>query len=380
MGTCPSMKKDQTDIDPRFMRLALQEARKGSGRTSPNPAVGAVIVRNGKVAARGYHRRAGLPHAEIEALSRLGNRCPGGTLYVTLEPCNHTGRTPPCTQAIIDSGIRRVIVGMKDPNPRVTGGGCDFLKAHGIDVTVGLLEPECRHLNEDFLKFITDKRPFVIAKSAMTLDGWTATSTGHSKWVTNEKSRAFVHRLRNRVDAVMVGIGTVLADDPSLTTRLTKGRGKDPLRIIVDTHLRTPRNAKVVVQDSSANTLIVIGEGEEVDPRPFQTNRVSTLACPVKSGRIDLKALISRLGEMSVMSLLVEGGSAITGALLRERLIDKFYLFKAARLLGGDDGIPMAAGPGPRKMNDSIALKDIRVRRFGDDILIRGYPDHGDLL
>jgi len=375
MGTAPFMRKEQDEIDRGFMKLALQEARKGSGRTSPNPAVGAVIVRNGRVAARGYHRRAGLPHAEIEALSRLGNRCSGATLYVTLEPCNHVGRTPPCTQAILNGGIQRVVVGMKDPNPGVTGGGCAFLEAHGIDVKVGVLEAECRRLNEDFLKFVLDERPFVIAKSAMTLDGWTATSTGHSKWITNEKSRAFVHRLRDRVDAVMVGIGTVLADDPSLTARLIRGGGKDPLRIVVDTHLRIPLNAKVVTQDSPAGTLIITGEDEEIlDRSPFQGSGVSTLACPVKAGKIDLKALMSLLGGMSVMSLLVEGGAAIIGSMLREKLIDKFYIFKAARLLGGDDGIPMAAGPGPETMNDALVLKEIKVRRFGDDTLIRGYP------
>jgi diaminohydroxyphosphoribosylaminopyrimidine deaminase/5-amino-6-(5-phosphoribosylamino)uracil reductase len=371
------MRKQLNDIDVRFMRLALREARKGLGRTSPNPAVGAVIVRNGEVAARGYHRRAGLPHAEVEALSRLGNRCPGDTLYVTLEPCNHVGKTPPCTRAILKSGIRRVVVGMKDPNPRVTGGGCAFLEAHGVDVTVGVLEAECRRLNEAFLKSVTSGQPFVIAKSAMTLDGWTATSTGHSKWITNEESRAFGHRLRDRVDAVMVGIGTVLADDPSLTTRLKKGKGRDPFRIIVDTHLRTPRNAKVVTQHSSARTLIVTGEGvAALDSQPFQGDGVFTLACPIREGKINLKALMTRLGEMSVMSVLVEGGAAIIGSLLREKLIDKFYIFKAPRILCGDDGYPMAAGPGPEKMDDSVVLKEIRVRRFGDDTLISGYPSY----
>ena len=364
-------------MDAEFMRLALREARKGSGRTSPNPAVGAVIVRNGTVAAKGYHRQAGLPHAEAEALNRLGNRSPGDTLYVTLEPCNHTGKTPPCTEAILKSGIRRVVVGMKDPNPQVTGGGCEFLEAHGIEVTVGVLAAECRRLNEDFLKFIADGQPFVIAKSAMTLDGWIATSTGHSKWITNEESRAFVHRLRDRVDAVMVGIGTILADDPSLTTRLKRGKGRDPLRIVVDTHCRIPRNAKVLRQHSSADTLIVTGEGAEAaDLRSFRETGVSTVTCPVREGKIDLEALMKQLGKMSVMSVLVEGGAALTGSMIRGRLIDKFYLFKAPRLLGGDDGIPMAVGPGPKKMEDSMVLKEIRVRRFGDDTLIRGYPSY----
>lgn len=369
------MGRELNNTDAGFMRLALREARKGLGRTSPNPSVGAVIVKDGKVAATGYHRSAGLPHAEVEALSQLGGRCPGATLYVTLEPCNHTGRTPPCTHAILNSGIQRVVVGMKDPNPGVAGGGCAFLERHGVEVTVGVLEGECRRLNEDFVRFVTSKRPFVIAKSAMTLDGWTATSTGHSKWITNEASRAFVHRLRDRVDAVLVGIGTVLADNPSLTARLKRGRGRDPLRIIVDTHLRTPRNARVVTQDSSARTLIVTGKDPSpVDCRGFPEDRVSIMTCPLRNGKIDLTALAARLGEMSVMSLLVEGGAGIIGSLLRDRLIDKCYLFKAPKLLCGGDGIPMAAGPGPREMSDALVLKEIRVRRFKDDILIRGYP------
>jgi len=348
------------------------------GRTSPNPAVGAVIVRDGQVVARGYHRRAGLPHAEIEALSRLDNRREGDTLYVTLEPCNHIGKTPPCTQAILKSGIRRVVVGMKDPNPQVIGGGCDFLKSRGVDVTTGIMEADCRRLNEDFLKLATAGRPFVIGKSAMTLDGWTATSTGHSKWVTNKTSRAFVHSLRDRVDAVMVGVGTLLADDPSLTTRLKRRKGRDPLRIIVDTHLRTPAKAKVVSQDSSAGTLIVTGEGAETgDYHAFkQGRRISFLSCPTANGRVDLKVLMQLLGDMSVMSVLVEGGATIFGSLLREKLVDKFYLFKAPKLLGGNDGIPMSAGKGPERMDHAVTLKEIRLRRFENDILIRGYPDY----
>ena len=363
------------DIDAKFMRQALREARKGLGRTSPNPAVGAVIVRRGEIAARGYHRRAGLPHAEVEALNRLGKTSSEDCLYVTLEPCNHLGRTPPCTHAILKSGIKRVVIGMKDPNPMVAGGGCEFLKEHGIEVVANVLEIECRRLNEDFLKFVASGRPFVIAKSALTMDGWIAASSGHSQWITNDKSRQFVHRLRDRVDAVMVGIGTVLADDPSLTARLTRGKGRDPLRIIIDTHLRTPANSKVINHDSPSDTLIITGEDAGLgDQKRFRAKGVSTLVCPTKAGKIDLAALMSKLGEMSITSLLVEGGASITGSMLRERLIDKFYIFKAPKLLGGDDGIPMATGPGAKEMDECMILKNIKVRRFGDDILIRGYP------
>ena len=362
-------------MDAEFMRLALREARKGLGRTSPNPAVGAVIVRDGRVVAAGYHRRAGLPHAEVEALHRLDNRAPGDTLYVTFEPCNHSGKTPPCTNAILKAGIKRVVIGSKDPNPHVKGGGCEFLKENGVEVATGVLEAECSRINEAFSKFATSGRPFVIAKSAQTMDGWTATSTGHSKWITNARSRQFVHRLRDRVDAVMVGVGTVLADDPSLTTRLTRGRGRDPLRVIVDPYLKTPPNAKVLNHDSPADTLMVISEDAmPEDQKMLQARGVSMLACPVKSGRINLDILMAKLGDMSITSLLVEGGASIMGSMLREGLVDKFFIFKAPRLLAGDDGIPMATGAGPKGMDGCLTLKEIRLRRFGDDILIRGYP------
>jgi len=366
-----------TEIDTKFMKEALRQARKGIGRTSPNPAVGAVIVRNGQVAATGYHRRAGLPHAEVEALKKLEGKTKGDTLYVTLEPCNHHGKTPPCTEAILKSGISRVVVGMNDPNPGVSGGGCEFLIKKGISVTTGVLEKECLRLNEAFSKFVTSGRPFVTVKSAQTIDGWTATATGHSQWITNDKSRRFVHRLRDQVDAVMVGVGTVLADNPRLTTRLDRGKRKDPLRIVVDTHLRTPLNANILNQDSPAKTLLVAGADiSPEDLRRFKKNGVSTLTCHTKAGRIDLTRLMDILGSMAVTNLLVEGGASIIGSLLREKLVDKFYIFKAPRILGGGNGVPMAAGPGPSTMDQCLRLKEIKVRRFEDDVLLTAYPDY----
>jgi len=355
----------------------LREARKGFGRTSPNPVVGAVIVKNGQVISKGYHKKAGLPHAEVEALAKVGGKAPGCTLYVTLEPCNHQGRTPPCTEVIIKSGISRVVVAMKDPNPDVSGGGCGFLEKNGIEVKTGVLEAECRRVNESFLKYILSKRPFVIAKTAITLDGWTGTATGHSKWITNEKSRLFVHRLRDRVDAVMVGVGTVLADDPSLTARLKGSRGRDPLRIVLDTHLRTPLDALIVNHSSSANTMIAVGPSVPPDVlKRYNKRGILTLSCPTKDSRIDLPALMDILAEKSVTSILVEGGSRVIGSMFRERLIDKYYVFEAPRILGGDDGIPMMAGAGPKKMDQSVVLKDVQVRRLGGDILVVGYPDY----
>ena len=360
----------------KFMKLALKEARKGLGRTSPNPAVGAVIVREGKVIASGYHHRAGMPHAEVDAFGKIGNRAYGGTLYVTLEPCNHFGKTPPCTELILKSGVEKVVVGMRDPNPLVTGGGCAYLKKKGIEVVTGILKDECIALNEAFIKFISTGRPFVIAKSAITLDGWTATSAQHSQWITNEKSRGFVHRLRDRVDAVMMGIGTVLADDPTMTARFKVKQGKDPIRIVVDTNFRTPPDAKVMRSQSSAHT--IIATSMDGNRRYLNSERkpkgVETLVCPTVDGKVDLLALMEKLGEMSIASVLVEGGAMILGAMLRAQLIDKFYVFIAPKILGGGDGIPMVAGCGPKTMEESLKLRNIKVKRFGDDVLIRGYP------
>jgi diaminohydroxyphosphoribosylaminopyrimidine deaminase/5-amino-6-(5-phosphoribosylamino)uracil reductase len=360
------------------MREAIREARKGLGWTSPNPPVGCVISRGGEVVARGYHRRAGEPHAEIEALKNLQGRVKSGdTLYVTLEPCNHFGRTPPCTQAILKSGIRRVVVGTMDPNPNVAGGGSRFLAEKGLEVVKSVLEPECLRLIEIFRKHSRTGLPFVAAKSALTLDGWTATSVGNSKWITGESSRRFVHRLRERMDGVMVGVGTVKTDDPSLTVRLKSRQGGDPLRIVVDTHLRIRPDAKVLRNDGSGSTLIVAGESVPSDRfKLFERQGAAILVCPEKDGRVDLSAMMVRLGKVPVTSVLLEGGSTLMGAMIRQRVVDKFYIFKAPKLLGGGDGIPMASGPGPLSIDSCLRLKDIRIRRFGEDVLFVGYPEY----
>jgi diaminohydroxyphosphoribosylaminopyrimidine deaminase/5-amino-6-(5-phosphoribosylamino)uracil reductase len=367
-------------MDERFMREALRLARKGLGRTSPNPAVGAVVSRRGKVIARGYHRRAGSPHAEVEALAKLrGKPHKEDTLYVTLEPCNHHGKTPPCTEAILKRGIRNVVAGMRDPNPMVTGGGCDYLAQNGVKVRLGVLEADCRRLNEFFVKFVTTGRPFVVAKSALTLDGWSATSTGHSEWVSNDLSRQYVHRLRDTVDAVMVGIETILSDDPLLNTRLEKGKGRDPVRIVLDTNLRIPEHARILKQESEAKTVVVAGDHvpEERQER-IRDQGATVLLCPRRGERLDLPVLMDKLAVMSITSILVEGGATLLGALIREKLVDKFYVFKAPKILGGSDGTPMASGPGPKKLDEGIVLRDTEVKRFGDDILFIGYPQYGD--
>ena len=367
-----------SELDEKFMKEALRLAKKGVGRTSPNPVVGAVIVRKGRVIASGYHKKAGLNHAEVEALTMIGGKAEvGDVMYVTLEPCNHYGLTPPCTTAILKSGLREVVIGMLDPNPKVSGGGAEFMRKRGIEVKSGVLESECRRLNEAFIKFVITGRPFVIAKSALTMDGWSATSTGHSKWITSEQSRRFVHRLRERVDGVMVGVGTVIADDPLLTARIRNKHGRDPLRIIVDTHLRIPHNARVLNHDSDSETMLVVGENTETGLlKEIEREGISIFLCPLKDGVVDMNVLMDELGKRSVTSLMVEGGASVMGSMIRERLIDKFYIFKAPRILGGEDGFPMARGVGPERMDKALKIKDIKTRRFGNDILVIGYADY----
>ena len=351
-------------------------AKKGIGKTSPNPAVGAVIVRDDRIIASGYHKKAGANHAEVDALSNLkGEITPRDIMYVTLEPCNHQGKTPPCTSAILESGIKNVVVGMKDPNPSVKGGGIEFLRSKGINIKTGVLEKECEQLLETWRKYSIKGRPFIIAKSALTLDGFSATSAGHSMWVTGEEARQYVHSIRGEVDAVMVGIGTVIADNPQLTCRLNRGKGRNPHRIIVDTHLRIPENARLLNDDSSAFNYIIAGE--DVDKKlikRIERGNTSVIKCPVKDNHVDLDKMLDILGNKSITSVLLEGGAGLMGSMIRDRLIDKFLIFKAPKLLGGNDGIPMSRGEGPVYMSDALNLKDIKVKKYGEDIMISGYP------
>jgi diaminohydroxyphosphoribosylaminopyrimidine deaminase/5-amino-6-(5-phosphoribosylamino)uracil reductase len=356
------------------MKMALALAERGRGWTSPNPMVGAVVVKDGKVVGKGFHQAAGEPHAEIYALDEAGENAKGASLYVTLEPCNHVGRTPPCTNAILKGGIKRVVAGMKDPNPRVTGGGLDFLTSQGLDVTVGVCEDECRRLNEIFIKYVTTSLPFVILKCASTLDGRIATRTGDSKWITNPESRKFVHELRHTVDAVMVGIGTVAKDNPQLTTRLEGSKGSDPVRIILDTHLSVSPEAKLLHLSSGSDTLIVTSRPVEAEKRKvLESSGVRLLAMDCYEDQIDLKTLVKELGKMEITSILVEGGSRVNGSALRAGIVDKICMFYAPKICGGDDGVPICRGPGVESMEQSMRLKHVSVRRFKDDVMIEGY-------
>ncbi|MCM2357281.1 MAG: bifunctional diaminohydroxyphosphoribosylaminopyrimidine deaminase/5-amino-6-(5-phosphoribosylamino)uracil reductase RibD [Geobacteraceae bacterium] len=355
-----------------MMRRAIALARRGIGRTAPNPAVGCVIVRDGVIVGEGWHKKAGTPHAEVHALRRALDAARGADVYVTLEPCSHYGKTPPCAEALIAAGVKRVFAAMEDPNPKVSGRGVEMLRAAGIEVALGLLETESRLLNEPFIKQVTTGLPFVILKSAMTLDGKTATGSGDSKWITNDRSRRYVHKLRAMVDAVMVGVGTVAADDPQLTSRIAGGR--DPIRVIVDSALNLPLHSQVLHLHSPARTVIatLAGSGPEVEK--ISGAGVEILQCQERDGRVDLRDLLARLGRMGIQSVLLEGGSRLAGEALRLGLIDKYLLFYAPKIVGGE-GPGLFAGRGALKMADAVQLRGLKIRRFGADILIEGYPE-----
>lgn len=357
-----------------FMQLALELAEKGRGYTAPNPMVGAVVVRNGQVVGQGYHQAPGGPHAEVNAIAAAGGAARGADLYVTLEPCNHTGRTPPCTAAILAAGIRRVVMAMADPNPDVAGGGRGFLEARGVEVLGGVCEAQALRLNEVFVKFVRTRRPFVALKCAATLDGRIATRTGDARWVTGEPARLFGHRLRHWLDGILVGVKTVRADDPSLTARLDGGGGRDPVRLILDTHLSTPPGAKMLRQKSESDTIIFCQpSADPVRRRALTAAGARVLAAPEKGGRIDLAALMKPLAEMGVTSLLIEGGAEVIAAALAADIVDKIYFFYAPKILGGDDGVPICRGPGPALMRQCKPVRDLSVRQLGEDVLISGY-------
>ncbi|MCL6480003.1 MAG: bifunctional diaminohydroxyphosphoribosylaminopyrimidine deaminase/5-amino-6-(5-phosphoribosylamino)uracil reductase RibD, partial [Peptococcaceae bacterium] len=315
-------------LDRYYMQMALDLARQALGRTSPNPMVGAVLVKDGRVIGQGYHTRPGTPHAEIHALREAGERAAGATLYVTLEPCCHQGRTGPCTEAILAAGVKRVVAAMTDPNPLVSGRGLERLRRAGIEVTVGVMEEEARRLNEVFIKYITTRRPFVVLKTAMSLDGKIATRSGESQWITGPQARLAVHRLRDRYDAVLVGINTVLKDNPSLTTRIPQEDGRDPVRVIVDSLARTPPEARVITQQSSAPTIIAVTEKAPAQNlRRLERAGAQIVVVPGNGPRVDLAGLMAELGRREITSVLVEGGGEIHASFLEARLVDKVIWF-----------------------------------------------------
>jgi diaminohydroxyphosphoribosylaminopyrimidine deaminase/5-amino-6-(5-phosphoribosylamino)uracil reductase len=335
--------------------------------------VGAVVVKDGRVVATGYHKRAGEPHAEAIALQKAGRSAKGATLYVTLEPCSHTNkRTPPCSPLVIASGVKRVVVAMIDPNPRVSGGGIAAIRKAGIEVVPGVLESEARRQNEAFIKHVTRKVPFVTLKIAQTLDGKIATATGESKWITGEQARAEGRGYRDTHDAVLVGINTVLKDDPSLTTRLPGGR--DPIRVIVDGKLRMPPGAKVLTQDSPAGTIIAALAGASRKKRKMlEAAGARVLTVKSDRGRVDLRDLMKKLGKTDITSVLIEGGAEINASALRAGIVDKVVLFVAPMLMTGRDSLCSIGGASPRRLSGAIRLREAETRVVGRDLMIEGY-------
>lgn len=363
------------DPDERYMWMALDLARRGCGKTNPNPMVGAVIVKGGEVVGTGFHRKAGEQHAEIVALLEAGERARHATLYTNLEPCSHQGRTPPCTEAILQAGIRRVVLATVDPNPLVSGQGIRILKEAGVKVKIGVLEEKARRLNEVFFKYITAKTPFVMVKAAMSLDGKIATTTGESRWISGEKSRRFAHMLRSISDGIMVGINTILRDDPLLTARLDGKKAINPLRIIVDTRGRLPLNSKVV--KTACETKTILATTNLADPEKLKAlveAGVETLILPLQDKQVDLQKLVLALGEKEISSLLVEGGGTLNYSFLNEGLIDKVYFFIAPFLLGGKNAPTPVGGAGVYELKESWKVQELELKQLDDDLLIIGYP------
>jgi diaminohydroxyphosphoribosylaminopyrimidine deaminase/5-amino-6-(5-phosphoribosylamino)uracil reductase len=368
--------KRATGNDESFMRPALALARRGYGTTSPNPMVGAVLVKGGRIIGQGWHHCAGEPHAEIEALrdaERRRNSPKGATLYVTLEPCCTHGRTPPCTVAIKAAGIKRVVVAAKDPNPQHAGRGFLILRRAGIEVEHGVLAEEATKLNEAFNHWIVQRTPFVTVKAAMTLDGKIATASGESKWITGEEARAEGMRLRAGADAILVGVNTVLADDPSLTVRetpKTKIQTSRLRRIVLDSQARTPLKAKVVSDEFAALTTIVVGKGAPARRIAALAKRAQVWTAPLRGGRIDLRWVLKRLGGEKVTSLLVEGGGEVNASFLLGGFAQRVAFFYAPKILGGRDSRKAVAGEGARSLNEILNLCDVEWRRVGEDLMM----------
>jgi len=358
----------------KYMEVAIAQAKKGAGRVSPNPMVGAVVVKKGKIVSLGYHHRAGGPHAEINVLKKAGKKARNADLYVNLEPCCHYGRTPPCVGAIINSGIKKVVIGTIDPNPLISGRGVAQLKAAGITTHIGVLEEECRKLNEIYIKYIVQKIPFVILKVASSLDGKIATKSGDSRGITNQESLHFVHRLRDQVDAIMVGIGTIQSDNPLLTTRLKRKVGKDPIRVIVDSSLRISPHSRVFNPHSQADVIIATTNlAPKRKKEKLEKIGVKVITIDSSDREVDLKKLMVALGKLEITSLLIEGGTKIITSALRDDIVDKIIFFYAPKILGGRSAYGITAGEGVEYVNQALKVQDLRVRRRGEDILIEGY-------
>lgn len=359
--------------DKDYMHLALSLAARGREWTSPNPMVGAVLVKDGRIIGQGYHQRCGGLHAEREALANCTESPTGATLYVTLEPCCHHGRQPPCTDAILEAGITRVVVGSGDPNPLVAGKGLDILRAHGVTVESGVLQAECDALNQVFFHYIRTKRPYVMMKYAMTLDGKIATRTGASQWITGEAARQRVHQDRHRCAAIMAGVGTVLADNPLLTCRMEGG--KNPLRVICDTRLRTPLDSQIVCTANEIPTILATGPIQPAQAAPYRETGCQVWPLPLRDGHVDLTVLLEKLGQVEVDSVLLEGGGTLNWAMLEGGLVQRVQAYVSPKLFGGTAAKSPVAGLGVETPSQAIRLKQMTVTQIGEDFLLEGEVD-----
>jgi len=365
---------DFLSYDEKYMRLAMQLAGNAIGRTSPNPLVGAVIVKDNRVVGCGWHRKAGTPHAEVHALNQAGELAQGADVYVTLEPCAHYGKTPPCAKALVEAKVKNVYGGLLDVNPKVAGKGFKILEDAGIHVEYGFLQDELRKQNEVFFKWIEHKKPFIVLKAAMTLDGKIATATGQSKWITNETSRAYGYKLRDIYDGIMVGINTVIEDNPMLTARVDGG--KNPIRIVVDSSLKIDINANVV-QDKSAKTIIATTDKADKDKiLKLQAQDVDVIVVDKdENDKVDIEKLLDILGQKNICSILVEGGATLSGSFVAKKLVDKVYFFIAPKIVGGKEAKTPVAGTGILNLQEALALKDIQIEKLEEDVLIIGRVD-----
>lgn len=354
-----------------FMQRALSLALKARGRTFPNPLVGALVVKDGKIVGNGYHKRAGLPHAEVEALTGAGKKAKGAVLYVTLEPCTHYGRTAPCVDKILESGVKKVVVGMVDPNPLNNGRGIKLLEEHGIKVESGLLEPDLRKINQPFIKYITRKTPFVTVKVGQSLDGKIAARTGNSQWITSDKSREFARSLRGEYDGIMVGVNTVIRDNPLL---LSVDPKKELARIIVDSRLSTPVDSRVFQDPQKPVIIATLKEtaGQETENRNLLSQKARILEIKENQGEVNLYDLLKKLARLEITNILVEGGGALIGSLFDSNLVDRALFFIAPKIIGGKEAISSVMGRGVSRVDKAVKLKDVTIKRIDDDFLVDG--------
>lgn len=360
------------------MQLALNLAASALGKTNPNPVVGAVLVKNGVIVGSGLHRKAGEPHAEVHAFNMAGEHAEGATLYVTLEPCSHYGKTPPCANLVVKSKVARVVVATRDPNPEVAGRGIRLIEEAGIKVEVGVLEEEAIKLNERFIHNMLTSRPFVLSKFAMTLDGKIATQNGHSQWITGEDARSHVHEIRNDVDAILVGIGTVLADNPKLTTRLQKGEGKNPIRVILDSNLRVPLESNIANTNDAKTIIVTSTIYEDTDKvATLKDQGVSFIFVQKTELGLDLEQMLGELYKQGITDILVEGGGEVNASFLRAGLIDKYLVYIAPKVLGGKNSKTPFLGQDPQSMEEAVELQFDSFKQFGQDLFVVAYPIKG---